>query len=224
MQGYGFIARDIAFVNYAGPTKHQAVALRIGADQSVVYQCSIVGYQDSLYAHSKRQFYRDCDIHGTVDFIFGNSAVVLQNCNITARPTNDKNYVTAQGRTSPYENSGISIQNCTITTEGSSSTTYLGRPWKEYSTTVIMQSYLDASIPADGWYPWNGDFALSTLYYGEYNNRGPGASTAGRVNWKGYRGEINPTEACAFTVESLIDGDEWLPSTDVPFEAGLIQN
>ncbi|EOY11557.1 Uncharacterized protein TCM_026695 [Theobroma cacao] len=33
---------------------------------------------------------------------------------------------------------------------------------------------------------FNGTFALSTLYYAEYGNFGPGAHTEGRVNWPGY--------------------------------------
>ncbi|KAG0498228.1 hypothetical protein HPP92_002919 [Vanilla planifolia] len=77
--GAGFIMKEMTIENSAGPEKHQAVALRIGADRAVVYHCSIIGYQDTLYVHSLRQFYRECDVYGTVDFIFGNAAVVIQN-------------------------------------------------------------------------------------------------------------------------------------------------
>lgn len=218
--GDGFMARDISIVNNAGPGKGQAVALRVGSDQSVIYRCSIVGYQDTLYALSKRQFYRDTDIFGTVDFIFGNAAVVLQNCILHARKNGDNNFVTAQGRESPYQNTGTSIHNCKITTEGS--TTYLGRPWKKYSRTVVMESYLGSSIPSSGWYPWSGSFALSTLYYGEYQNTGPGASTSGRVKWGGYQGELASTDAEDFTVGKFISGNQWLPSTGVSFDSGLL--
>ena len=98
MTGQGFIAINITFRNTAGAIKRQAVAVRNGADLSAFRGCSFEGYQDTLYAHSLRQFYRDCDIYGTVDFIFGNAAVVLQNCNIFARRPlpNQFNAVTAQ--------------------------------------------------------------------------------------------------------------------------------
>ncbi|KAK2403569.1 putative pectinesterase/pectinesterase inhibitor [Trifolium repens] len=112
----GFVAVNITFRNTAGPEKHQAVAMRSGADMSTFYSCSFEGYQDTLYTHSLRQFYRECDIYGTVDFIFGNAAVVLQNCNIYPRlPLNGQfNSITAQGRTDPNQNTGTSIQNATI--------------------------------------------------------------------------------------------------------------
>ncbi|KAJ6761198.1 PECTINESTERASE [Salix purpurea] len=106
--GEGFIARGITFRNTAGPQNHQAVALRSGSDLSVFYRCGFEGYQDTLYVHSQRQFYRECYIYGTVDFIFGNAAVVLQNCMIYARRpmAQQKNVVTAQGRTDPNQNTG----------------------------------------------------------------------------------------------------------------------
>ncbi|KAL0452414.1 UNVERIFIED_CONTAM: putative pectinesterase/pectinesterase inhibitor 34 [Sesamum latifolium] len=114
--GAGFIARDITFENWAGPGKHQAVALRVGADHAVVYRCNVIGYQDTLYTHSQRQFYRDCDIYGTVDFIFGNAAVVFQNCTIhTRKPMQlQKNTITAQNRKDPNQNTGISIHACRL--------------------------------------------------------------------------------------------------------------
>ncbi|KAG4928615.1 hypothetical protein JHK85_055101 [Glycine max] len=94
----GFVAMNITFRNTAGPSKHQAVAVRNGADMSTFYSCSFEGYQDTLYTHSLRQFYRECDIYGTVDFIFGNAAVVLQNCNMYPRlPMSGQfNAITAQ--------------------------------------------------------------------------------------------------------------------------------
>lgn len=63
---------------------------------------------------------------------------------------------------------------------------YLGRPWNEYSKTVFMQSFMDKLIDHAGWSAWDGDFALSTLYYAEYDNTSPGSDTTMRVAWPGY--------------------------------------
>ncbi|GKA68251.1 pectinesterase 2-like protein [Tanacetum coccineum] len=225
--GDGFIGRGITVRNTAGPGNHQAVALRSGSDLSVFYQCSFEGYQDTLYVHSNRQFYKNCDIYGTVDFIFGNAAAVLQNCNIYARkPPNKTNTLTAQGRTDQNQNTGISIHNCRVTAASdlkgvSGVKTYLGRPWKQYSRTVFLKTNLDSLIDPAGWMPWSGNFALNTLYYGEYMNTGPGASTSRRVNWKGYHVITSSTEASKFTVGNFIAGGSWLPATSVPFTSGL---
>lgn len=224
------MARDIAFQNTAGPAKHQGVALRIGSDRAVIYRCSVEGYQDSLYAHSNRQFYRDTDVYGTVDFIFGNAAAVLQNCNIYPRKPGDgshKNTVTAQGRTDPNQNTGTSIHNCKIAAaadlapEKGKFRTFLGRPWKKYSRTVVMQTYMDESVDPAGWEPWSGEFALSSLYYGEYMNRGPGAAIGGRVSWPGSHPAMSSAEANKFTVAGFIFGNTWLPATGVQFDSGL---
>ncbi|XVF08444.1 hypothetical protein REPUB_Repub07fG0004300 [Reevesia pubescens] len=227
--GEGFIARGITFRNTAGPQNHQAVALRSGSDLSVFYRCGFEGYQDTLYVHSQRQFYKECYIYGTVDFIFGNAAVVLQNCMIYARRPMDKQniMVTAQGRTDPNQNTGIVIHNSRVMAAADltpvlgSFQTFLGRPWKEYSRTVFMQTYLDSLVDPAGWFEWDGDFALNTLYYGEYKNIGPAASTSRRVKWKGYRVITSATEASKFTVANFIAGRSWLPDTGVPFTPGL---
>ncbi|GAB4828742.1 hypothetical protein Ancab_018410 [Ancistrocladus abbreviatus] len=228
VSGDGFMARDMTFQNTAGPARHQAVAFRSGADFSVLYRCSFVGYQDTLYVYAKRQFYRQCDIYGTVDFIFGDAAVVFQSCNIYVRKPmgNQINTVTAQARTDPNENTGIVIHNSRITAASDlrpvqgSFKTFLGRPWKRYSRTVIMKSVLDSLINPQGWYPWSGSFALDTLYYAEYMNTGGGASTGGRVKWGGYHVLTSPTDAGKFTVGNFLAGDKWIP-TGVPFTAGL---
>ncbi|KAM5551184.1 putative pectinesterase/pectinesterase inhibitor 25 [Rosa sericea] len=229
--GERFVAIDVTFKNTAGPEKHQAVAVRNNADFSTFYRCSFEGYQDTLYAHSLRQFYKECDIYGTVDFIFGNAAAVFQSCNLYARKPmpNQKNAFTAQGRTDPNQNTGISIHNCTIQAapdlamDLNSTLNFLGRPWKVYSRTVIMQSYIGPLISAVGWLEWNGTVGLDTLYYGEFENHGPGANTSMRVHWPGYC-LMNATQALNFTVLNFTLGDTWLPDTDIPFSAGLIGN
>ncbi|KAL0341786.1 UNVERIFIED_CONTAM: Alanine aminotransferase 2, mitochondrial [Sesamum calycinum] len=193
--GKGFIARDIGFKNTAGAIKHQAVALRSGSDQSVFYRCLFDAFQDTLYAHSNRQFYRECDITGTIDFIFGDSAVVFQNCNILPRQPLPNQFVTitAQGKKDPNQNTGISIQRCVISPlDRLTAPTYLGRPWKDFSTTVIMQTNIGGFLSPLGWISWvsNVDPPRS-IFYAEYQNTGPGSSTRNRVKWAGGKIQIS---------------------------------
>ncbi|MBA0554164.1 hypothetical protein Golob_013288 [Gossypium lobatum] len=219
----------MGFQNNAGPEKHQAVALRIQSDKSAFFNCRMDGYQDTLYNHANRQFFRNCVISGTVDFIFGDSPTVIQNSLlIVRRPMEGQsNMVTAQGKTQIDENTGTVIQNCRIVPEQKlfidrfKFPTYLGRPWKPYSTTIIMESTLGDFIRREGWMPFATQNHEDTLYYAEYNNRGPGANLDARVNWKGYH-KIDKATAMKFTVEAFLHSKEnWLPSTGIPFTAGL---
>lgn len=229
VSGDGFWARDMTFENTAGPQKHQAVALRVSSDLSVFYRCSFKGYQDTLFTLSLRQFYRDCHIYGTIDYIFGDGAAVFQNCDIfVKRPMHHQsNMVTAQGRDNPHETTGISIIESRIRPAADliavrgSFRSYLGRPWKKYSRTVIFKTDLDGIIHPKGWTEWKGDFALSTLYYAEYLNTGVGASTANRVKWPGFHVLNSPQQANPFTVSRFIQGDSWIPETGVPFSLGI---
>ncbi|KAF3436603.1 hypothetical protein FNV43_RR23695 [Rhamnella rubrinervis] len=226
--GQGFIAKSMGFTNTAGPEGHQAVALRVQSEMSAFFNCRMDAYQDTLYVQTGRQFYRNCVISGTIDFIFGDSSCVIQNSLIIVRRPMDNqlNTVTAQGRTQSHESTGLVIHNCRIVPEQKLTAdrfkiqTYLGRPWKEYSRTVIMESTLGDFINPAGWYPWAGDFALNTLYYAEYGNRGPGANTNRRVKWKGFK-VINRNEALQFTVGRFLSGDRWIRATGVPYLSGL---
>ncbi|PUZ66387.1 hypothetical protein GQ55_3G303600 [Panicum hallii var. hallii] len=229
--GQGFVAMNMTFRNTAGPAKHQAVALRSGADLSAFYSCSFEAFQDTLYTHSLRQFYRGCDVYGTVDYVFGNAAVVFQGCTFYSRlpMQGQSNTVTAQGRSDPNQNTGTSIQGCALVpapelaaNTAFTTLTYLGRPWKNFSRTVVMESYVGGLVNPAGWMPWSGDFALDTLYYAEYNNTGPGADTSRRVAWPGYHVLGDGTDARNFTVTSMVLGDNWLPQTGVPFTSGLL--
>ncbi|KAF5776806.1 putative pectinesterase [Helianthus annuus] len=229
--GRGFLARDITFENNAGVEGDQAVALRVGSDKSAFYQCGMIAHQDTLYVHSNRQFYINCYIAGTVDFIFGNAAAILQDCDIRPREPGpkQKNMVTAQGRTDPNQNTGIVIQKSRIEAtddfkpKQGSFESYLGRPWKSFSRTVVMQSKISDVINPAGWFPWEGaeKERYTTLYYGEYKNTGDRADTSNRVTWPGFKVITDATEAQGFTARYFIAGDEWLANTGFPFSLGL---
>lgn len=230
MTGDGFMARDIGFRNTAGPQGEQAVALTVASDRSVLYRCSVAGYQDTLYALALRQFYKECDIYGTADFIFGNAAAVFQNCNLLLRRPRAGGYnvILANGRTDPGQNTGFSVHGSRIMAASELTAakhyfkSYLGRPWKQYSRSVVMESTIDEAISPRGWIQWPGAPAssLKTLYFAEYANTGAGATTSQRVKWLGFH-LMSTQDATKFTVANFIAGTSWLPSTKVTFIPGL---
>ncbi|KAL1293840.1 pectinesterase/pectinesterase inhibitor-like [Arachis hypogaea] len=231
----GFIAKSMAFENTAGWAKHQAVAFRNQGDMSAFFDVALHGYQDTLYVQANRQFFRNCEISGTIDFIFGASATIIQNSRIIVRKPgpNQFNTVTADGTAQKNMATGIVIQNCEIMPERElfpdrlSVKSYLGRPWKQYAKTVVMESNLGDLFSPDGWAPWAGSQFLNTLYYAEYNNVGPSANVQGRVKWKGYHPNIDRNQAAAFTVGQFLKAgptgtaDDWLRATGIPYDVGF---
>ncbi|KAL3848942.1 hypothetical protein ACJIZ3_010824 [Penstemon smallii] len=226
--GNGFMAKYIGFRNTAGPLKEQAVALQVYADHVAFLNCLMEGYQDTLYANLGKQFYRDCQITGTIDFVFDDARAVFQNCNIYLRKPlkNQQNVVTAQGKEKYRENTGFVLQNCnfladdTLKPENGRFKSYLGRPWKIYSTTIVMESYIGDLISSRGWLEWNGTRGLNTLFYAEFNNRGPGSDTSGIVRWPGYK-VIKREEARRYIVGPFLQGETWLTNLGIPVHSGL---
>ncbi|RYZ27390.1 MAG: pectinesterase, partial [Chitinophagaceae bacterium] len=97
ISGNRFRAENITFSNNAGRVG-QALALYVDADKAVFKNCRFLGNQDTIFAagESARQYFVDCYIEGTTDFIFGPATAVFQNCTIKAK-TNS--YITAASTT-----------------------------------------------------------------------------------------------------------------------------
>lgn len=203
------------------------MALRVSSDQAVFHNCHIDGYQDTLYAHNHRQFYRDCTITGTIDFIFGDAAAVFQNCTLLIRRPgpNQACMVTAHGRKFDYEPTGFVIQNSKIAQDaepaGESFKAFLGRPWREFAKTIVVHSKIDSIIQPQGWEPWPPNLFMDTCWYSEYENTGPAAEQSSRVTWKGIK-HATKEEAEGYTPGKFLRGDEWIPATGVPYNSGII--
>ena len=127
------------------------------------------------------------------------------------------NTITAQGKKDPNQNSGMSIQRCSISGNGKvTAPTYLGRPWKAFSTTVIMETEIGAVVRASGWMSWvSGVDPPASIVYGEYRNTGPGADVSKRVKWAGYKPVMSDAEAGRFTVGTMLHGGGWIQSAGV---------
>ncbi|KAL1803718.1 hypothetical protein ACET3Z_032365 [Daucus carota] len=229
VDGFGFVARDIGFENTAGTGGEQAVALRVSSDQAAFYNCKIDGFQDTLYAHVHRQYYRDCTISGTIDFIFGDAAALFQNCTLVVRKpgVNQANMVTAQGRKFDYEPTGFVLQNCKFTGEpdylaaAATFKSYLGRPWKDYAKTMVLYSNIESVIDPTGWQPWPPNLYIDTCWYAEFGNTGPAAATTSRVTWQGIK-HVAKEEAETYVPGKFLRGDDWISATGVPYTSGVM--
>ena len=136
ISGNRFVAENITFANTAGPVG-QAVALYVDADKAVFKNCRFLGNQDTIYAAGENsgQYFLDCYIEGTTDFIFGPSTAVFQNCTIKCK---SNSFITA-ANTPEGKNFGFVFFDCKIITDSLVSKVYLGRPWRAFSKTAFVR-------------------------------------------------------------------------------------
>lgn len=210
--GDGFKARNISFGNSAGDGREvgQAVAVRVSADKVVFENCRFLGFQDTLYVQGDRtrQYYKNCYIEGTVDFIFGWATAVFEDCEIFAK---GHGYLTAASTEKEREH-GLVFINCRLTGDAEENTFYLGRPWRDHAKTVFIDCYMDRHIKPEGWHDWNKPQAQQTAFYAEYNSKGPGAHNGKRVAWAK---QLDREQAKAYTVENILGGtDGWNPKNN----------
>lgn len=226
VEGAHFYARGIGFENSSGPKGHQAVAIRVSGDMSIFYQCNFDGYQSTLFAHVHRQYYRECSVSGTIDFIFGDASAIFQDCTVVLKKPLDNQActITAQGRDEKRSTTGIVLQNCSITAdpEFAASTTpisaYLGRPWKLFSRTVIVNTNIDGIISPQGWTPWAGTYGTTTGFFVEFGNTGAGSDKSRRVTWPAIR-NLNGRQISQFWASKFLSGDLWIKPTELPYDS-----
>ncbi|GMI72137.1 hypothetical protein like AT3G05610 [Hibiscus trionum] len=218
-----FIAKDIGFENTAGYEGEQAVALRASGDQGIYFNCHFNGFQDTLYPQKEMQFFRDCVITGTIDFIFGDSRAVFQNCQMIVRKPgpNQNCMVVAQGKKFDKSRGGFVLHNCTISGDKDYipvkdiNKAYLNRPWKPLATVIIIQSNIEDIIQPEGYIPMHPGMGESTSYFVEFGNRGPGSKTDGRVKWAGIK-QVDLNTAKTFTPGTFLQSSTWIPITGIP--------
>jgi pectinesterase len=214
ISGSNFTAENITFENSAGRGKEvgQAVAIKVTADRSVFRKCRFLGWQDTLYAGSGRQYYKDCYIEGDVDFIFGSAAAVFEDCRIHSK---GNGYVTAQARTEPEQPIGYVFRRCTLTSapDVQPNSVYLGRPWRPYARVVYTECTLGAHIRPTGWDNWGKAENEKTAWFAEHASKGPGATstdaTVPRVPWARQLGSADMTP---FETKRFLAGEDgWVP-------------
>jgi pectinesterase len=196
--GDGFRAENITFENSSGSVG-QAVAVRVDGDMVAFINCRFLGFQDTLYPHGEksRQYYRNCLIEGTVDFIFGWSTVVFDQCTIVCK---DHGFVTAPS-TNEGTVFGFVFLDCKITGNAPESSFYLGRPWRPFGKSAFLRCDLGNMIKPEGWHNWDKPDAEKTTYFAEYKNIGAGASTEKRVGWSH---QLTDEEALLYTPENIL--------------------
>ena len=175
-----FYASNLTIQNTSGEVG-QAVALSVFSDRVVISNCNILGNQDTLYASGdgNRQYFKNCYIEGTTDFIFGKATALFENCTIHSKKNS---YITAAATPKNIEY-GFVFKNCKLTANEKATKVYLGRPWRIYAKTVFINCEMGNHILPEGWHNWSKPEAEKTAFYAEYKCLGEGFKPKERVSW-----------------------------------------
>lgn len=193
-----FSAENISFENNAGFDSGQAVAVFAYGTRLKFRNCGFMGFQDVLFLSGvgSKQYYENCYIEGTTDFIFGAATAVFKDCHIHSKKNS---HVTAAStpKEIPY---GFVFFNCKLTADSNVNKVSLGRPWRPYASVTYLNCEIGNHIIPGGWDNWRNPANEQTARYAEYNSTGPGANREARVKWIK---QLTEEEARTYTLKNI---------------------
>lgn len=209
VQGNDFHAENLTIENAAGPIG-QALALAVEADRCSFENCKFLGNQDTLYlaGENARQYFVNCYVEGTTDFIFGEATALFEKCSIHCKADS---YITAAS-TPEGVAYGFVFKNCEVEADSGVHNVYLGRPWRKYAKTVFINCKMDDFINPKGWSNWNKTDNYKTVFYAERNSSGEGANKSQRVLWSH---QLTEAQAEKYNVKNIFSGlKNWDPKKE----------
>jgi pectinesterase len=201
VEGNDFFAKNLTIQNSSGEVG-QAVALNVNANRVTFSNCTFLGNQDTLYTSGEgtKNYFKDCYIEGTTDFIFGDATALFENCIIHSKKDS---YITAAS--TPKDTAfGYVLKNCKLTADEGVTKVYLGRPWRPFAKTVYINCEMGKHILPEGWHNWSKPEAEISSYYAEYKCSGKGFQPKNRVLWSH---QLSDSEAKNYTIEKILDSD-----------------
>ena len=229
--GYDYLTNDgKPAIDPTRTNDPQGVALMTasGSDRARFDNVRIFGHQDTLFVDAGHNYFKNCQISGGVDFIFGASQTVFEACEIISRPRTKPNlqligYVTAPS-TQTRDKYGLVFLRCNLLKESAlvpANSTALGRPWhpaanmpdgryadpNAIGSSVFIECFMEDHIASDGWFSMTGQqksgpdrtiFLAEDSRFFEYKSNGPGA----KINDK--RRQLTDTQAAQYKVAKVL--------------------
>ncbi|KAH7072297.1 pectin lyase fold/virulence factor [Paraphoma chrysanthemicola] len=209
----GLAVYNIDFVNtYPQTYNTAALAADFYGANMAAYGCSFIGFQDTLLANKGTQVFSNCYVEGSVDFVWGFSTAYFYQCMLVSNTPGST--IAAQSRATADTVGGYVFDSCMVTyspaygsTFGSS---FLGRPYSQFSIAVFMNSYIDKHIKDAGWSVWStSNPQTSDVLFGEYNNIGPGSWQASTQR-ASFATKLTAEQASKYELTAWIGDTSWL--------------
>lgn len=176
-----------------------------------------------------RQYYKNCYICGDVDFIFGSATAYFEHCTLEslrrsnaddtnpavasdAKSFSPEGYVTAAS-TPEGQTYGYVFASCDfISRDCPPATVYLGRPWRNYAKTVLIDCALGAHIHPAGFHDWNKPQAHESIFYAEYKSHCEADLSPPYSHRADFVRTLDTVQASYFSKENVLSGvDGWHP-------------
>lgn len=191
----------------------QAVMVHYG-DYISFFDCNIMGYQDTFWGRSSesRVYVKDCLVEGNVDFIYGGSVMLFEDCRINVN--RDKAAITAPSTpvSAPY---GIVFKDCNVTNDAKGfngvtiSKIYLGRAWHYGAKSVWLGCTMPATLDPTGWMEnMSEDVNDADKIFAEWGCNYASADSADLAKRTNGGRALSDEEAALYTHENIFAGVE----------------
>lgn len=201
------------------PTTKAAVerstALAVEAIRAEFKDCSFIGSQDTLYmGDNTTTYYKNCDVEGNTDFIFGSGNAVFDSCELRFCGYSDSQvggYLTAGRSNGVTSYLGYLFRGCEISQKDGMKhdAEYFGRPWDAGAKITFLNTKIDkiSAIAPEGWTEMSG-VKPDKATFREYNTtfNGTPSNTESRVSGT----VLSAQEAAAIEPLSYFEG--WIPT------------
>jgi pectin methylesterase-like acyl-CoA thioesterase len=197
-----FSAANLTIANSYG-TGSQAVALRTTGQRQQFLGCRFIGNQDTLYTHNGSQYFRNCYVEGTVDYVFGGATAVFQSCEV-------HNVGGGSATTAPNTDIGTSYGivylggKLTAASSVKAGSVALARPWGADGFAAFLDAELGAHISTEGFTTMSSNDPKKARFH-EYGSTGAGANASSRSSY-----QLTATQAASYTLATILGS--WTPS------------
>ena len=203
--GNDFSAENLTFENTAGKVG-QGPAMWVYGDKVSFKNCRFLGTRDTLYpyGYGSRQYYKDCYIEGTTDYILGAATAWFEDCTLFCKAGGTVIMAPSTPDSIKY---GFVLQRCKVVGDAPADSYFIARPWKPFAKAVLLNCELSAAIHPKGWDHWGKESNKQDAFFAEFKSIGAGAAPKARILWSR---QLTPQQAAFYTRETVLGG--WDPT------------
>jgi len=203
-----FRAENFTVENTAGQIGPQNALFADGKKQ-VFERMVFDGWQDTAGIWDGCEaYFHNCDVRGSVDFIYSGGTAVFDHCNVIERRS-DGGPVAAPStpKKVPF---GLVFLDCHLVKgEGvSPNTSSLMRPWLPNGQTAFINCVMDDHITDRAWDPWDG--RENTCRAAEYGSKTPSGTSIDLSKRAAWVQRLTAAQAAAYTPAKIFNG--WDPT------------